>query len=381
MFKKLLMTLVLWAVVYPLVAQTQGDTIYHFRFEPGNDGLYTAYRNNGTELTRLLSCVVQNKEAILAGTIPILVDGYCSSLHDEAAARAIARIRSNRVKSELITREGLSEACFTTSNHTSGGDYVTVRIAIPAQPSESGPEQQAEAERLEAEQQRLKAEQQRLEAEQQRAEAEAQRARLEAEKQRLEAEKQRLEAEKQRLEAEKQRLEAERQRAEAGHPEHDSYHLALRANLLRWATLTPDLGIEWRIAPAWGLMVNGSWTSWTWDNNARRYALWEVAPEVRYYMGEKKAWYLGAMFKAGQFNYKLCETGRQGDLMGGGITGGYQLRLNKALNLDFNLGLGYLNADYEKYITIDGVRVRRGNETKEWWGPINAGVTLVWKIF
>ncbi len=367
MFKKLLMTLVLWAVVYPLVAQTQGDTIYHFRFEPGNDGLYTAYRNNGTELTRLLSCVVQNKEAILAGTIPILVDGYCSSLHDEAAARAIARIRSNRVKSELITREGLSEACFTTRNHTSGGDYVTVRIAIPAQPSESGPEQQAEAERLEAEQQRLKAEQQRLEAEQQRAEAEAQRARLEAEKQ--------------RLEAEKQRLEAERQWAEAGHPEHDSYHLALRANLLRWATLTPDLGIEWRICPSWGIAVNGSWTSWTWSDKDRRYALWEVAPEVRYYMGEKKAWYLGAMFKAGQFNYKLSETGKQGDLMGGGITGGYQLRLNRALSLDFNLGLGYLNADYEKYITIDGVRVRRGNETKDWWGPINAGVTLVWEIF
>ena len=365
MFKKLLMTLVLWAVVYPLVAQTQGDTIYHFRFEPGNDGLYTAYRNNGTELTRLLSCVVQNKEAILAGTIPILVDGYCSSLHDEAAARAIARIRSNRVKSELITREGLSEACFTTSNHTSGGDYVTVRIAIPAQPSESGPEQQAEAERLEAEQQRLKAEQQRLEAEQQRAEAEAQRA----------------EAEQARQAAEQARLEAERQRAEAGHPEHDSYHLALRANLLRWATLTPDLGLEWRICPSWGIAVNGSWTSWSWSDKDRRYALWEVAPEVRYYMGEKKAWYLGAMFKAGQFNYKLCGTGRQGDLMGGGITAGYQLRLNKALNLDFNLGLGYLNADYEKYEVIDGVRVRRGNETKNWWGPVNAGVTLVWKLF
>ena len=370
MFKKLLMTLVLWAVVYPLVAQTQGDTIYHFRFEPGNDGLYTAYRNNGTELTRLLSCVVQNKEAILAGTIPILVDGYCSSLHDEAAARAIARIRSNRVKSELITRQGLSEACFTTSNHTSGGDYVTVRIAIPAQPSESGPEQQAEAEKR-AEQARLEAEQQRLEAEQQRAEAEAQRA---------EAEQARQAAEQARQEAERQRAEAEAQRAEAGHPEHDSYHLSLRANLLRWATLTPDLGLEWRICPSWGIAVNGSWTSWSWSDKDRRYALWEVAPEVRYYMGEKKAWYLGAMFKAGQFNYKLSDTGKQGDLMGGGITGGYQLRLNRALSLDFNLGLGYLNADYEKYEVIDGVRVRRGNGTKEWWGPINAGVTLVWKI-
>ena len=157
--------------------------------------------------------------------------------------------------------------------------------------------------------------------------------------------------------------------------------ISLRANLLRWATLTPDLGVEWRICPSWGIAVNSSWTSWSWNDKDRRYALWEVAPEVRYYMGEKKAWYLGAMFKTGQFNYKLSETGKQGDLMGGGITAGYQLRLNKALALDFNLGLGYLNADFEKYEVIDGVRVRRGNETKDWCGPINAGVTLVWKLF
>ncbi|KAA4659701.1 DUF3575 domain-containing protein, partial [Bacteroides ovatus] len=133
--------------------------------------------------------------------------------------------------------------------------------------------------------------------------------------------------------------------------------------------------------PSWGIAVNGSWTSWSWSDKDRRYALWEVAPEVRYYMGEKKAWHLGAMFKAGQFNYKLSETGKQGDLMGGGITAGYQLRLNKVLALDFNLGLGYLNADFEKYEVIDDVRVRRGNETKDWFGPINAGVTLVWKLF
>ena len=157
--------------------------------------------------------------------------------------------------------------------------------------------------------------------------------------------------------------------------------LSLRANLLRWATLTPDLGLEWRFCPSWGIAVNGSWTSWNWSDKDRRYALWEVAPEIRYYMGEKKAWYLGAMFKAGQFNYKISETGKQGDLMGGGITTGYQLRLNKALTLDFNLGMGYLNADFEKYEVIDGVRVRCGNETKNWCGPINAGVTLVWKLF
>ena len=58
--------------------------------------------------------------------------------------------------------------------------------------------------------------------------------------------------------------------------------ISLRANLLRWATLTPDLGVEWRICPSWGIAVNGSWTSWSWSDKDRRYALWEVAPEVRY---------------------------------------------------------------------------------------------------
>ena len=65
-------------------------------------------------------------------------------------------------------------------------------------------------------------------------------------------------------------------------------------------------------------------------------------------MGEKKAWYLGAMFKAGQFNYKLSETGKQGDLMGGGITAGYQLRLNKALALDFKPRFGLPECRFRK---------------------------------
>ena len=43
------------------------------------------------------------------------------------------------------------------------------------------------------------------------------------------------------------------------------YHFSLRSNLLRWATLTPDLGVEWRICPSWGIAVNGSWTSWSWN--------------------------------------------------------------------------------------------------------------------
>ena len=358
------LTLFLWltAVTFPVFAQQKADTTYTFRFVPQKDMFYVPWNGNDMELARLLECIESNKTDILDGKLPLYVDGYCNSLNGEKENLAIAKIRSNRVKSELITRAGIKEESFITRNHPAEGDFVTVRLTVPAEETtvsdvEAEAQRKAEAERLATEK---RAEQQRLAEEQRKAEE----ARLAAEK----------------AEAEK----AAQQNTLADTPSEtkitNDYHLSLRANLLRWATLTPDLGLEWRICPSWSIAVNGSWTSWSWSDKDRRYALWEVAPEVRYYMGEKKAWYLGAMFKVGQFNYKLSETGKQGDLIGGGITGGYQLRLNKALNLDFNLGLGYLNADFEKYEVIDGVRVRRGNETKNWWGPINAGVTLVWKI-
>ena len=359
------LTLFLWlmTVTFPVIAQQKADTTCIFRFVPQKDMFYVPWKGNDTELARLLEYIENNKATILDGKLPLLVDGYCNSKSCEVKNLATAKIRANRVKSELIIRAKIKEENFITHNHATGGDFVIVRLTVPAKETaamdaEAEARRRAEAERLETE---TRAEQERRAEEQRKAEE----ARLAAEK----------------VEAEKAAL----QNTLAGTPSENKittdYHLSLRANLLRWATLTPDLGLEWRICPSWGIAVNGSWTSWTWSDKDRRYALWEVAPEVRYYMGERKAWYLGAMFKAGQFNYKLSETGKQGDLMGGGITTGYQLQLSKALDLDFNLGLGYLNVDFEKYEVIDGVRVRRGNETKDWYGPINAGVTLVWKLF
>ena len=369
------LTLFLWlmTVTFPVIAQQKTDTTYTFRFVPQKDMFYVPWNGNDTELARLLECIENNKTTILDGKLPLLVDGYCNSLGGEAENLATAKIRANRVKSELITRAKIKEENFITHNHATGGDFVIVRLTVPAKETaamdaEAEARRRAEAERLETE---TRAEQERRAEEQRKAEE----ARLAAEPTVAGR------RERQKAEAEKAAL----QNTLSGTPSEtkitNDYHLSLRANLLRWATLTPDLGLEWRICPSWGIAVNGSWTSWTWSDKDRRYALWEVAPEIRYYMGEKKAWYLGAMFKAGQFNYKLSETGKQGDLMGGGITAGYQLRLNKALALDFNLGLGYLNADFEKYEVIDGVRVRCGSETKDWCGPINAGVTLVWKLF
>ena len=247
------LTLFLWlmTLTFPVIAQQKADTTYTFRFVPQKDMFYVPWNGNDTELARLLECIENNKATILDGKLPLLVDGYCNSLGSEAENLATAKIRANRVKSELITRAKIKEENFITHNHATGGDFVIVCLTVPtketaAMDAEAEARRKAEAERLAAEK---RAEQERLAEEQRKAEE----ARLAAEK----------------AEAEK----TAQQNTLADTPSETKittdYHLSLRANLLRWTTLTPDLGLEWRICPSWGIAVNGSWTSWTWSDKDR----------------------------------------------------------------------------------------------------------------
>lgn len=350
--KGIILTVLLVFPLLSLSARDRTDTTYVFRFTAGKDMFYVPYNGNDRELARLEACVERHKKDILAGKTPLHVNGYCNSAATEQENLAIAKIRSNRVKSELITRSGLTEVCFITRNHSGEGDYVTVRLVVPVT------DNKAETDAADIERER-------------------------AEQARLETEKKSEQERNAKEQAGREQTETETLPTDGTVAEKNTgdYTLSLRANLLRWATLTPDFGVEWRINRNVGIAVNGSWTSWSWDDKNRRYALWEVAPEVHWYLGKEKRGHVGAMFKAGEFNYKFSATGRQGDIIGGGIVGGYQLRLNKALSMDFNLGIGCLHADYEKYTVTDGVRVRTGKECKNWWGPVSAGVTLVWKLF
>ena len=121
------LTLFLWlmTVTFPVIAQQKADTTYTFRFVPD-------------------------------GKLPLYVDGYCNSLGSETENLATAKIRANRVKSELITRAEIKEENFITRNHATEGDFVTVRLTVPvketaATDAEAEARRKAEAERLEAE--------------------------------------------------------------------------------------------------------------------------------------------------------------------------------------------------------------------------------------
>lgn len=105
------------SAAFPAFAQQKADTTYTFRFVPQKDMFYVPWNGNDTELARLLECIENNKTTILDGKLPLLVDGYCNSLGSEAENLATAKIRANRVKSELIIRAEIKEENFITRNH------------------------------------------------------------------------------------------------------------------------------------------------------------------------------------------------------------------------------------------------------------------------
>ena len=226
--------LLLLFALLPLAAQERTDTVYTFRFVTGNDMFYVPWNGNDKELARLEACVERLKERIFAGEIPVRVEGYCTSLGSEVDNLAMAKIRSNRVKSELIIRQGLTEACFVTKNHSGSGDYVTVRISVPkvATAAQKDERQQAGQESADTQQEQRETEESRFVAEQIRADSMV------------------VVHPEAYVPAETTGTAAEETSGT------DSYTLSLRANLLRWATLTPDLGLEWRISPSWGILVN-----------------------------------------------------------------------------------------------------------------------------
>ena len=119
------LTLFLWlmTVTFPVIAQQKADTTYTFRFVPQKTCLPVPWNGNDTELARLLECIENNKTTILDGKLPLLVDGYCNSLGSEAENLATAKIRANRVKSELIIRAEIKEENFITRNHATEGDF------------------------------------------------------------------------------------------------------------------------------------------------------------------------------------------------------------------------------------------------------------------
>ena len=165
--------------------------------------------------------------------------------------------------------------------------------------------------------------------------------------------------------------------------------VALKTNLISDAVTTPNLGIEFRMAPKWTFDITGQLNAW--NIHERRWRHWMVQPEARVWFCEAfqgSFWGLHAI--GGQFNIgnidnnikflgsdfsKLKDHRYQGWGVGAGIAYGYDWILAKHWNLEFEIGVGWIYTKYDRYpCTVCGTKDGSGHHN--YFGPTKLALAL-----
>ena len=147
----------------------------------------------------------------------------------------------------------------------------------------------------------------------------------------------------------------------------------LKTNVLYWATTTPNLGVELKLADRFTFNIEGGYNPFTLDGSNevnKKIKHFLVSPELRYWFCESfNGHFVGVNGNYSEFNvsavdmpeifYALNEpsgwTGmeksarNEGWAAGAGITYGYQWILGKRLNMEATIGVGYWYTSYEQF--------------------------------
>ena len=364
------LTLFLWlmTVTFPVIAQQKADTTYTFRFVPQKDMFYVPWNGNDTELARLLECIENNKTTILDGKLPLLVDGYCNSLGSEAENLATAKIRANRVKSELIVRRGLKEDCFITRNHAECGEYVTVSVHVVVSLADTLSEVGGVASVA------MKTAPVRLSDTLVHLSALAVPPFMPTTVYPLPA---------CTLMQYAPIVSSVGMRQASASPVPSRF--ALKTNLLYAAALLINAEAEFYFKRR--LSLNLDWQYAWWSNRSKHkyYRLAAVSPELRYWFASKENFrghFSGFYVGTGLYEFMARPThGIQGEFfIAGGLTYGYMFPLGKRLRMEFSLGVGYMMTEYRQYHWDRGCYVYEKTQRYSYFGPTKAKVSLVWPL-
>ncbi len=168
--------------------------------------------------------------------------------------------------------------------------------------------------------------------------------------------------------------------------------LALRTNLLYDAAAIPNLGLILPLPKGWSVSADAYYADWSnrADNRYWRIQGTELAVRKQLASTQLKAWFLELYSQLFRWNICLGETGKLSShsaarffdkpSFGIGFATGYSVRLSHCINLDFSLGVGYINGQYQTYKNIDGHKVWQSTRHLHYFGPSQLAVSLVWLI-
>lgn len=160
--------------------------------------------------------------------------------------------------------------------------------------------------------------------------------------------------------------------------------IGVKTNLLFLAGTIANLGFEWEFAPRWSVDVPIYYSPYDLSDT-RKIRVLATQPEVRYWLTKAgEGHYFGAHGHIAGFNVAINDHARYQDperpLWGFGLGYGYAINFGKTKNwgIEFNLGLGFANYEYEAFYNRPNGQVFKTGE--DWyWGVTRAGISLTYK--
>lgn len=168
---------------------------------------------------------------------------------------------------------------------------------------------------------------------------------------------------------------------------------ALKTNVIYDATATINLGVEFALAPKMTMDISGDLHPWVLPNGWRL-THYLVQPELRFWLKERFQGHffavnvLGATYNAGNIRNNFHIMGRdmsalgryrlEGIAYGAGLGYGYAVRVAKHLNIEMEIGLGYIGAEFDAYRLGEKESLYAQNSTAQYFGPTKGALNIVY---
>lgn len=165
--------------------------------------------------------------------------------------------------------------------------------------------------------------------------------------------------------------------------------VGIKSNLISDAVTSPNLGVEFRMAPKWTFDFSGQINAW--NINGRRWRHWMVQPEARIWLCETfQGSFFGFHAIGGQFNIgnikhgfnflgsdfgKLKDHRYQGWGVGAGAGYGYAWMLSKHWNLEAMIAVGWIHTWYDRYPCTE-CGTKQGDGQHDYFGPTKLSLAI-----
>lgn len=165
--------------------------------------------------------------------------------------------------------------------------------------------------------------------------------------------------------------------------------IAVKTNLLYWATGTLNLGAEVAVSKHSTISLTANCNPWTFGSDNKIQA-WFVQPEYRYWFTEKFTRHyvgvhlIGGKFEIGGFKlpFGLFKNLRnhyyKGSVVGAGISYGYHFYISPRWNLEAMVGVGLARINYHAEPVSGPKAASYRNTTRYLPVPTEVGISFVY---